>query len=542
MKRRYPLSLLPLVTLLGCGNDLDVPDPSDIASPPGDGTGSEAPTDPGSPGATPPTISAGGYYTSGAWKGYAWVLTNAASATPTDFSAAGDGERLCIAGSVEPREDYSGIAMLGVNLNQDEGDETVAGTVTPTAEGLTVRVENRGGSPLRVQIQGPNGAEDETDRWCATIGGSGGTIPYHRFNTRCWDGSGDAYAGQPLTSAAILVPGDAALATPFDFCLDEISDGGGDDGPGAPDPGENSGDGVVGYYGELYCGPGAKLHGSKTQSVAQVRGMSFFWSNWSRHLWREDVVDRMVDEFKSELIRLPMGVNDAGTPHSWDDEALVRQLVEHATKRGVYVVIDWHSHGADQNVEAAKEFFGRMARDYGALDNVIFEIFNEPVQQTWEQVKSYAEQVLPVIRAHSDNLVLVGTPMYSQEVDWAAGNPLNDPNVAYVLHFYAMSHHGWLRAKGDTAMNAGKCLFVSEWGATHADGGQAATGNTGIDYGSTTEWLGWMDQNNISWAKWSIMNKDESSSIFAPGTENLSEAGTYLSEILNGYVESNPWR
>ncbi len=495
--------------------------------------------------AKPPTLQLdeGGYFKSASWAGYAWASANEATISPEDFTENEEGAALCVNGSVSATEDWSGVAMLGINLNQMPGEDTPLGTVIPTEVGITVKVENPGGSSLRVQIQGPEGATDEDDRWCATIAGSGGSIPYERFNTKCWDDSGESYQRQPLVSAAVLVPGANDVETTFDFCLTDLFDGLQDEAGGSPpDGGENSGDGVVGHYGELYCGAGAKLHGSKTQSIAQVRGMSFFWSNWSAGLWRTDMVDRMVEEMKSELIRLPMGVDDFGTPYNSANEQLVKKLIEHAVKRGIYVIVDWHTHGANLNIEAAKDYFERMAHDYGHLDNVIFEIFNEPVSQSWNEVKSYAEQVIPVIRAHSDNLILVGTPNWSQDVDIAAGNPLESDNIAYVLHFYALSHQDWLRSKGNTALNSGKCLFVSEWGATHADGGQAANGNEGIDYESTKAWLAWLDQNNISWANWSIMNKAESSSIFNPGSEELSEGGKYLKEILNGYVESNPWR
>jgi endoglucanase len=213
--------------------------------------------------------------------------------------------------------------------------------------------------------------------------------------------------------------------------------------------------------GLLACGEGVSK--STLQDENGVPGMGGLGNGDSPALHRS-----LVDEFKSEIIRLPLGIDDGGTPYNWNDEKLVRSMIVHARKRGIYVIVDWHSHGADKNVNAAKEYFGRIAKDYGKYDNVVFEIFNEPINQTWEQVKSYAEQVLPVIREHSDNLVLVGTPMYSQQFGWAAGNLLNDKNVAYVLHFHAKSHTGWLRTEGNTALNSGKCLFVSEWGATHA--------------------------------------------------------------------------
>src|SRR5437868_23521 len=130
----------------------------------------------------------GGYMTFGTWKGYAWTAASAGSSiTPTNFAAA-HGPPLCATGTV--LAGVSNTAMVGVNLNQAPGVNTPANTVTPTMAGVFVQVTNRGTSTLRVQVQGPNGATDPNDRWCAPLFGSGGFLPWDAFNTKCWDGSG----------------------------------------------------------------------------------------------------------------------------------------------------------------------------------------------------------------------------------------------------------------------------------------------------------------------------------------------------------------
>ena len=48
----------------------------------------------------------------------------------------------------------------------------------------------------------------------------------------------------------------------------------------------------------------------------QVKGMSLFWSNWSEKFWNSSTIDRMVDEFKCEIVRAAYGVNDNGTPYN----------------------------------------------------------------------------------------------------------------------------------------------------------------------------------------------------------------------------------
>ena len=160
---------------------------------------------------------------------------------------------------------------------------------------------------------------------------------------------------------------------------------------------EETYDGPVSYYGEMKVN-GNKIFGDNTNRPMQVKGMSFFWSNWSTHMYNETILNKMVDDFKCDIVRCAYGIQDDGTPYQTSDVARIRTVVEAAIKRDIYVIIDWHSHGAHNNVEEAKAFFGMMAKDYGSYDNVIFEVFNEPTTVEWATVKSYAEDVVSEIR------------------------------------------------------------------------------------------------------------------------------------------------
>ncbi len=300
-------------------------------------------------------------------------------------------------------------------------------------------------------------------------------------------------------------------------------------------PSVHAAGGPVSYYGELQAS-GNQIIGAKTKAPAQVKGMSFFWSNWGGQHWNSTTVNRMVDEFKCEILRCSLGVDEYGGIYDGGDVSRLRSVLDAAIAQDVYVIVDWHSHGAHNNPDAAKNFFSEIARDYGKYDNVIFEVYNEPTQIAWSTVKSYAESVISTIRTYSDNLVLVGTPTWSQDVDQAANNQINDPNVAYVLHFYAGTHGGDLRSKGDSARNQGAPIFVSEWGTVNADG------DGSVNYGSTEEWLDWMDSNQLSWCNWAISSKAEGSSIFGGDGSSLTEAGNYLKKILNAHAETAEWR
>lgn len=166
--------------------------------------------------------------TSSCWQGHGWTSsfgTNS-SIAPADFSLCGTPCSLCATGVVGAEIDFSGVGIVGMNLNQLAGD-TVAGTITPSSTSLTVSFTNPGGSPLRVQIQGPNGDLLESDRWCYELTGVSGTvtIPYSSFNTQCWLNTGYFYGGEPLEALILLVPGSDIYDVPFDICLTGAHDG-----------------------------------------------------------------------------------------------------------------------------------------------------------------------------------------------------------------------------------------------------------------------------------------------------------------------------
>lgn len=162
----------------------------------------------------------GPFYDSGNLKGHMWLSQSGAGTTltTTGYAVPVATGPVCIQGSVVATPDYNSNATLGLNLNQLR--DMVPMAFTPSLAGLTVDVNNRGASPLRVQIQ----TEDGSGLWCAIVNGMGGFIPWTDFNTACWDGSGTAYARQPIAVASLQVPGGNTTATPFDVCLIRIAE------------------------------------------------------------------------------------------------------------------------------------------------------------------------------------------------------------------------------------------------------------------------------------------------------------------------------
>jgi endoglucanase len=273
----------------------------------------------------------------------------------------------------------------------------------------------------------------------------------------------------------------------------------------------------------------------------QLRGLSFSWSLWGgRKYYNPAVVDWITNDFKVSIIRAAMGVQPE---HGYLEEpAAQRQLivnvVDQAIKDGIYVLIDWHDHNAHLHTEQAKAFFAEMAQKYKGVPNVIYEIWNEPALASWDTVKNYAVQVITEIRKYdADNMIVVGSPHWDQDVDIAAANPIRGfKNIAYSFHFYASDpyHQDRLRAKGDLAIKLGLPLFVTEWGVGESNG------NGKFDRKETKTWLDWMETNHLSWANWNITDKDETTAILLPNApangswtdDQLTFAGLYIKNVL----------
>lgn len=272
--------------------------------------------------------------------------------------------------------------------------------------------------------------------------------------------------------------------------------------------------GIVSEHGRLQVS-GNRIVGKHGRPVS-LAGNSFFWSQWMGRFYTAEAVGWLKRDWNATIVRAALGVtpNNGYLGNAEQNLTRVTTVVDAAITNDLYVLIDWHDHRAHEHAEQAAAFFSDMARRYGDSPHVIYEIFNEPLENaSWERdVKPYAEKVIAAIRVHDpDNLIVVGTPVWSQRVDLAAADPIQDPNVAYALHFYAGTHKAGLRAKAEEALKLGAALMVTEWGACNADG------DGPIDEVSVREWMDFMREHHLSHCNWAVSDKRESASILRPG-------------------------
>ncbi|WP_424494238.1 glycoside hydrolase family 5 protein [Salinimicrobium sp. GXAS 041] len=304
------------------------------------------------------------------------------------------------------------------------------------------------------------------------------------------------------------------------------------------DTGDESGEETtpVARYGQLQIEGGTLV--DQQGDPVQLKGMSLFWSQWQPQFYNETTVKNLVDFWKIDIIRAAMAVEHEGYLQNPEEEMRkVQRVIDAAIEEEIYVIVDWHDHHAEDHLEESKKFFSEIAEKYGNHPNLIYEPYNEPLNVSWTDVlKPYHEAILSEIRKFDpDNVVVLGTPEWSQRVDLAAQDPVNDSNVAYTLHFYAGTHKEDLRNKALTAMQKGLAIFVTEYGTVNADGDGA------VAVESMKDWYKFMDKHNLSWCNWSIADKDESSAAVLPGTtpkglreeNNISSSGSLVrSELL----------
>jgi endoglucanase len=281
---------------------------------------------------------------------------------------------------------------------------------------------------------------------------------------------------------------------------------------------------IVDLVGRLRI-EGNRLVGENGRA-ASLRGMSLFWSQWIGKYYTYDCIKWLRDDWKCTVVRAAMAVESGGyLTNPAAEEKKVRTVIDACIDLGIYVIIDWHDHNAHLHQKEAAAFFKKMAADYGDLPNVIYEIYNEPLQISWANlVKPYSEALVNEIRAiDPDNLILIGTPTWSQDVHLAAADPVKGSNLAYTLHYYAATHRQWLRDRAKAAMNAGIALFVSEFGTCESNGSGV------LDYSETAKWFDFLEANQVSWCNWSVADKVETSAALKP---NASPSGKWAETDL----------
>ncbi len=249
---------------------------------------------------------------------------------------------------------------------------------------------------------------------------------------------------------------------------------------------------VVTKYGQLNTKNG--FVGDANGDKVCLMGPSYFWSCSADLWWCKETIDFLVDQYNIQILRLPIAIAPCGSDgqtscstdsegkiNTWNEEnflqkpekvkKMVDEVIKACIENDIYVIIDFHEHKAQDWTDLAKEFFTYFASKWNEYPNIMYEIFNEPIDAN-SVVVDYAKKVIPTIRQYDkNNIIIVGSTQYSREPHGVTSAGDGQTNIAYTWHGYAEYGHqsDW---DGHSDWNNGIPVVVTEWGYGNAgDGG-----------------------------------------------------------------------
>ena len=268
--------------------------------------------------------------------------------------------------------------------------------------------------------------------------------------------------------------------------------------------------------------------------------------------WEDGVVnmiDRLTNEsdgWYARVLRLAVYPSDE---ESFDNSKLsykpdqdfdgyynwvLRPAIDRCAEHHVYCIIDWHYiDDTSDHVQSTTTFWTNVASRFANDSNVLFELFNEPVDAgDWPTLRSHMQSWYDTVRQSApDNLVLVGTPSWDQEIGATVSDPIDGTNIAYVSHTYPL-HWNWpehVQQIQDAA--AVHPVFVTEWGyQTPTGGANDIVGGTTADYAQP--WRQFVDGLGLSWTAW-VASDTWTPPLFTSGGGGLTEFGQFTQTWLS---------
>lgn len=194
--------------------------------------------------------------------------------------------------------------------------------------------------------------------------------------------------------------------------------------------------------------------------------------------------------WQSRIVRLQVTCAKVSDPvQSFTD--IIDPYVQQAIAKGLYIIVDLHfvsNYGAGGIPQVfVMNFWKYVAPRYANVPNVLFEVYNEPINpDVWTTWKSYIQPVIDTIRAVAPrNIILVGGPQWSTRVNSAAANPMVGANLVYVYHIYpnqGAATTANLNSKFGTAAQTIP-VMVTEFGWN-----DNSNYSDGVTHGTTTAW------------------------------------------------------
>ena len=301
-------------------------------------------------------------------------------------------------------------------------------------------------------------------------------------------------------------------------------------------------------------------------NVVVLKGVVTYNVGWNG--FEDNVSMAALTRLQSEgvnCIRVTVFVENAGNNsyHTADEQrrdelrAMLKVAIDNASSLGMYCIVDWGILASiemnDEVNASAKELFVTLATDYKDNPYVIYEICNEPENNTWSSiVKGYAEDVIEAIREAGSNAIVIAGPDNSAtniSKSGVSNDPIDAPiatalayNVAYSFHTYTYSReyshgnycYGWILRD---ALEAGLTVISTEF--SPADATMSDT-TSNVDLKEADKFLNLFLENDMSYVFFRYISKDISCGqyMFRENVTEFLNDGSWTTDMLS---ESGQW-
>jgi aryl-phospho-beta-D-glucosidase BglC (GH1 family) len=219
---------------------------------------------------------------------------------------------------------------------------------------------------------------------------------------------------------------------------------------------------------------------------------------------------------------------------------VLKPAVDYATSKNLYVIIDFHqidnvTSGTNNSSAAAVTFWTTVAPVFSSYSNVIYEAFNEPIDSKtgWNAAfQTAAQSWVTAIRSGApNNLIVVGSPSWSQHPEGALTLPLTGGNLVFTAHIYPGNYPGSMNAfqNNVTTAIAQVPVFITEWG--YQIGTTSPTNNLATPNDTWAQNLQtFVNGNGASWTAW-VADPSWGPPMFQK-TTGLTDFGTFVQNWL----------
>jgi len=289
--------------------------------------------------------------------------------------------------------------------------------------------------------------------------------------------------------------------------------------------------------------------------------------HWACGQELEYIIDRALPPYlHCNVLRVPIHPDRYDNPRAPDDiksslttadlkrqfyvDSMLKPVVDYIISKGAYVIIDWHPIADWQGSwpERTNEFWERMAPIYADVPNVLYEIFNEPIgpnrsRENWLLWRQTAQPWVNTIRKHApNNIIIVNSPHWSHDTQFAVEDPFEGDNLIYALHFYPYYNmkqvHNNFFENNFIYPAKNLPLIVSEWGWQNTPGevgDEVLLNNNETWYADSMKAI-FEAHPHVSWTAWSF------SGYYYPITvecdmETYTKGPNYQGEWMKAYLE-----